>query len=78
MDYLKSLTLDQMQVLILSALIMLTGFVSVAEIVVRFTPTKRDDGFVKRLGIRLDTLLNLAKVPNKIKMDDAKHVDNHE
>jgi hypothetical protein len=38
-----------------------------AEIITRLTPTTSDDGFVKRLGILIDKLLTLAKVPNNIK-----------
>jgi hypothetical protein len=67
MDILKSLTLEQVQAIGLALLIGMTGLVSVAEVVVRFTPTKKDDGVVKRIGVRIDALLDLAGVPNKIK-----------
>jgi hypothetical protein len=45
----------------------LAGLVMIAEIVVRFTPTEKDDGAVKRIGDRLDKVLDLLKVPNRKK-----------
>lgn len=69
MDLLKSLTLENVQVLILAALVIITGLVSIAEILVRLTPTKSDDGAVKRIGARIDKLLDLAKVPNNKKSE---------
>lgn len=42
----------------------LTLMVVAAEIVTRITPTKTDDGFVKRIGVLLDKVLNLLGVPN--------------
>lgn len=47
-----------------NVLLLLSALVAVGEIVVRFTPTKEDDGFVSRLGAYIDKALDLAKVPN--------------
>jgi hypothetical protein len=42
-----------------------------AEFVVRLTPTKKDDGFVKRLADAYAKLFDLLKVPNIKKKDGA-------
>jgi len=67
MEILKSINVEQIQAITLAVMIVLTGLVSVAEIAVRFTKTKTDDGAVKRIGIRIDKLLDLAGVPNRKK-----------
>jgi len=41
-----------------------TLLVVAAELITRLTPTKTDDGAVKRIGIQLDKLLTFLKVPN--------------
>ena len=41
-----------------------TLLVVAAELITRLTPTKSDDGAVKRLGTQLDKLLTFLKVPN--------------
>jgi hypothetical protein len=41
-----------------------TLVVVAAELITRLTPTKTDDGAVKRLGEQLDKLLTFLKVPN--------------
>lgn len=45
-----------------------------AEIIVRLTPTKKDDSFAERVGSWIRVLLDKAKVPNvkkKVKSPDA-------
>lgn len=42
----------------------LAGLVSVAEIVVRMTPTEKDDGAVERIGGVIKKGLDLLKIPN--------------
>lgn len=44
----------------------LATLVLVAEFVVRFTPTKEDDGFVERFGAFVSKVMDLLKVPNNI------------
>jgi len=51
-------------------LMLLSALVAVGEIIVRFTPTQSDDGFVHRIGAYVDKLLNFAKVPNIRKKDE--------
>lgn len=43
----------------IATLIVVTG-----ELITRLTPTKKDDGFVKRIGTGLDRLLTILRVPN--------------
>ena len=40
-------------------------FLAVAEAVTRMTPTKKDDGFVLRLGKAIDFVL--CRLPNRVK-----------
>ena len=40
-----------------------------AEMIVRLTPTKEDDGFMERVGKWIRILLDGAKVPNVKKKD---------
>jgi hypothetical protein len=42
----------------------LLSLVSLAEIVVRITPTKSDDGAVQRVGALIKKALDLLKLPN--------------
>ncbi len=44
--------------------IALVSLVAAAEVIVRFTPTKKDDGFVKRLGELIDKAMDALKIPN--------------
>ena len=43
----------------------LAALVGVAELVVRFTPTKTDDGAVERIGAVIRKIMNFLKIPNK-------------
>lgn len=70
--------MEQLQALALIALVAFAGLISVAEIVVRFTPTKSDDGAVKRIGDRIDKLLDLLKVPNRKAEPPAPKADKSE
>jgi len=40
---------------------------AVLEGITRLTPTKKDDGFVKRLGGAIDFVMDNVKFPNKSK-----------
>lgn len=44
------------------------------EVAVRFTPTKKDDGFVKRLGNAIDKLFDICRFPNIHSVEFQKHV----
>lgn len=70
MDILKSLTFEQIQAAVILIIAALASVVTIAEIVVRLTPTTSDDGAVKRIGERIDKMLDLLGVPNKRKQDD--------
>lgn len=57
------------------------GMISVAEGIVRLTPTKTDDGAVERVGKFIRNLFDILKVPNRaagggqfedVKVHDAK------
>lgn len=39
----------------------------VAELITRLTPTKKDDGFIERIGSSIRKGLDLLQVPNKKK-----------
>jgi hypothetical protein len=57
-------------------MIQILGLIVVlGEMITRLTPTKTDDGFVTRLGHWIDTLAQLARVPNVRKKleDDLKN-----
>lgn len=41
------------------------------EMIVRLTPTKKDDSFMERVSSKLNWLMNLLKVPN-VKREDGK------
>jgi len=45
-------------------LLALAAVVAAAEVVVRITPTKKDDGAVERVGKVVKKLLDFFKVPN--------------
>ena len=64
------------QVVVLAPAIMaiIMGLISVAEVVVRLTPTKTDDGAVERVGSFFRKLFDLLKVPN-YKAEGGKHED---
>ena len=42
----------------------MVGLVGAAQIIVRLTPTKADDGFVTRIGQWLDKAMDFLKIPN--------------
>jgi len=44
--------------------LVLSGLVGVAEMVVRLTPTKADDGAVERIGKILRSIMDFLKIPN--------------
>jgi hypothetical protein len=43
---------------------LLLALVGVAEVVVRLTPTKKDDGAMERIGHVIRKAMDLMKVPN--------------
>lgn len=45
-------------------LLAVAAVVAAAEVVVRITPTKKDDGAVERIGSIVKKLLDFFKVPN--------------
>ena len=47
----------------------LTFLLGIAEIIVRFTPTKKDDGFIERIGTGLRLIMDFLKIPNRRKKD---------
>jgi len=53
----------------------ITLIVVIGEMVARLTPTKTDDGFIHRIGGRLDRILDLLRVPNLRKKIDDKSID---
>ena len=42
----------------------IVGLISVAEVVVRLTPTKKDDGAVERIGYIVRKIMDFLKLPN--------------
>lgn len=52
------------------------AIVGAAELVVRLTPTKKDDGFVERVGHYVRIALDFLKVPNLRK--EEKHPEAEE
>jgi hypothetical protein len=64
-EILKSLTMEEIQSIFVALLVSVGALVSFLELVVRFTPTKKDDGFIKRVGAKVDYLMDLLKVPNR-------------
>lgn len=50
-------------------LISLASLVAFLEVVVRLTPTKKDDGAVERIGSVVKKLMDFFKVPNVKKND---------
>lgn len=67
--------LDKIQDNLVLLLTSLAGLLVVAEAVVRLTPTKKDDGAIKRLGELIDKLLKAIGAPNNIEKDDKNQVD---
>jgi hypothetical protein len=43
------------------------GALAVAETVTRLTPTKKDDGFIQRIGSVVNRVFDLVKIPNRMK-----------
>ena len=50
-----------------SMLTALMAIVVAAELITRFTPTKKDDAFVERVGAILKKIMDFLKVPNNSK-----------
>lgn len=48
------------------------ALLSVAEMIVRLTPTTKDDGAVERVGLWIRKVLDFLKVPNLKKGSDNK------
>lgn len=63
---------NQVVILLPAIAAIIMGLISVAEIVVRLTPTEKDDGAVERIGGFFRKLFDLLKVPNYSK-DGGKH-----
>jgi len=59
MEFFKWVTSNYQDVLLAVAAV-----VAAAEVVVRITPTKKDDGAVERIGKVVKKLLDFFKVPN--------------
>lgn len=53
----------------------ITMIILVGEMITRLTPTKSDDGFMTRIGVGLDAVLTLLKVPNLRKKMNAPNLD---
>jgi len=51
-------------------LLTVSSVLAAAELVTRFTPTKKDDAFLERAGSYLRKLMDLLKVPNNKSKDD--------
>lgn len=43
------------------------GALTIAEVITRLTPTKKDDGFVQRIGVVITSIFDNIKVPNRKK-----------
>jgi hypothetical protein len=67
MEYIGWVKENWHQVLVLVGL--LFGSHGVIELITRLTPTKSDDGFTTTVGKKIDHLLDMAGVPNKLKDD---------
>ena len=50
-----------------TAILLLLG---AAEIIVRLTPTEKDDGAIERVGAKIRKFFDLIKVPNNKKKDN--------
>lgn len=48
------------------------GLLTVAEMIVRLTPTQKDDGAVERLGKVIRKILDMLPIPNK-KLSGGAH-----
>lgn len=59
---------NYVQILELLGILFASG--GVLEIIVRLTPTKTDDGFADRVAAMVDKLMDLLKVPNRLKKQD--------
>ena len=55
-------------------LVLVGSTVLLAEAVVRFTPSKKDDGFVKRIGNVIDRLFDIIHFPNIHSVEFQKHI----
>lgn len=44
-----------------------SALLAVAEMITRLTPTKKDDGFVQRIGAALKKVFDILGIPNNIK-----------
>ena len=45
----------------------LIGAIGLAEAITRITPTKKDDGFVERVGSFIRKIMDALRIPNKKK-----------
>lgn len=71
------LTLEWIQNNYANVLQILILLVTAGEMITRLTPTKTDDGFIKRIGAQLDRVLTVLKVPNlRKKVIESSRVDN--
>ena len=71
LEALKQLSIEDIKMLSASFLGLVAGLVSIAELVCRFTKTKKHVGVLTRIGTRIDRLLDLMKVPNRVKDDEG-------
>ena len=46
---------------------LILALLAVAELIVRLTPTKKDDGVVQRIGGVIKKIFDFLKVPNNLK-----------
>jgi hypothetical protein len=60
-------TINQVVALAPAIAAIIMGLLSVAEIIVRLTPTEKDDGAVHRIGDFFEKVFNLLRVPNYTK-----------
>jgi len=51
----------------INLLLAVAAFLSFAEIAVRLTPTKKDDGFVQRVGAVVKKVMDFLGIPNNLK-----------
>lgn len=47
--------------------LILAAVIGLAEAVTRLTKTEKDDGFVQRLGSGLKKVMDMLKIPNRLK-----------
>lgn len=47
----------------------LAGLYAFLEVVTRLVPTKNADGLLKRIGTGIDIVLDVLRIPNRLKKD---------